>query len=181
MARFSAVKRAELDEKLRPLIEGKSLQHHKVASLLGVSEDWVQRACKRMKLTTQRRGPRAGEKHPDWRGGRVEIKGYLFVYCPDHPSVKYGRYVAEHRLVMEQCIGRYLEPTEVVHHKDGNKLNNDPTNLELFASNAEHLKHELSGRIPNWTADGKKRISEGVKRAWTIRRKRKSDDDQQPQ
>ena len=35
-------------------------------------------------------------------------------------------YCLEHRYVMAQTLGRPLEVWEVVHHKDGNKLNNKP-------------------------------------------------------
>jgi hypothetical protein len=51
----------------------------------------------------------------------------------------------EHRVVMEQMIGRSLRAGEVVHHIDGNKLNNDPANLQLFASQAEHARHHGGG------------------------------------
>ena len=36
-----------------------------------------------------------------------------------------GRYVYEHRLLMEQKIGRLLRPGEIIHHKDGDRLNNN--------------------------------------------------------
>jgi len=36
-----------------------------------------------------------------------------------------------HRVVAEQILGRQLNRHEVVHHRDGNKLNNDPSNLEI--------------------------------------------------
>ena len=39
----------------------------------------------------------------------------------------------EHRLVMAQVLGRALTDDESVHHKDGNRLNNDPANLELWS------------------------------------------------
>jgi hypothetical protein len=90
---------------------------------------------------------RHGEDAANWKGGRRIINGYVFVYAPDHPSA-HGGVVQEHRLVMEKVIGRYLEPYEVVHHLDGDRLNNDPSNLELKTRGkhiSEHFKasHEV--------------------------------------
>lgn len=74
-------------------------------------------------------------------------------------------YVAEHRLLMAQRLGRMLRPGEVVHHRDGNRQNNDLANLELFQTNADHLRHELTGRVPNWSPEGRERMREGARRA----------------
>jgi hypothetical protein len=46
--------------------------------------------------------------------------------------------MAEHRLVMEQAIGRYLEEWELVHHKDGDRANNLLANLELLDGRARN-------------------------------------------
>ncbi len=43
-----------------------------------------------------------------------------------------GANIAEHRLVMERVLGRSLEPFENVHHKNGRRAENHPTNLELW-------------------------------------------------
>jgi hypothetical protein len=46
-----------------------------------------------------------------------------------------------HRYVVEKKIGRKLRQEEIVHHKNRNKLDNSPENLEVFANQEEHEKH----------------------------------------
>lgn len=78
-----------------------------------------------------------GENHPNWKGGqrRAGKDGkYKGLLRPDHPYADKGGYVMEHRLVMEEHLGRYLEPTESVHHKNGIKDDNRLENLELVAA-----------------------------------------------
>lgn len=107
-----------------------------------------------------------GERNGQWRGGRqIDSDGYVLIYSPNHPHRNAADCVREHRLVMEAKIGRYLEPEEVVHHIDGNKQNNDPSNLELFSRNSEHLRATLKGKVPNWTPEGKERIREGIEKS----------------
>jgi hypothetical protein len=51
-----------------------------------------------------------------------------------------------HRCVMEEYLaqhGQTLHPGEVVHHIDGNILNNDVGNLEVFKNQSEHSKYHL--------------------------------------
>lgn len=57
--------------------------------------------------------------------GNTDVHGYRRI------SVR-GKVLKEHRLVMEQALGRPLLPNENVHHKDGNRLNNSLDNLELW-------------------------------------------------
>jgi len=90
-----------------------------------------------------------GENAANWRGGRVVRNGYIMLYAPWHPKAKPEHpYVQEHRLVMEEQLGRFLEPYEVVHHRDGDRQNNDPSNLEVKTRGkhvSDHFKasHEV--------------------------------------
>lgn len=49
----------------------------------------------------------------------------------------YGKHT--HRIVAEQMLGRSLKADEVVHHIDGNKRNNDPSNL-MVMTQSEHCR-----------------------------------------
>lgn len=65
-------------------------------------------------------------------GRTVGKDGYVLVSGQqDHPNHRRGR-VAEHVLIMEQILGRYLVEGENVHHKNGIRDDNRPENLELW-------------------------------------------------
>lgn len=63
---------------------------------------------------------------------RIVFDGYVFLFRPDHPNSMSNGRIAEHRLVMSEKLGRPLFPGENVHHKNGNKKDNSPDNLELW-------------------------------------------------
>lgn len=84
---------------------------------------------------------RTGDKASNWKGGRTQnSEGYWRIHVPDHPKADSTGYVYEHRLVMEEHLGRYLRKGEVVHHKNGNKSDNRIENLQLCESQSEHKK-----------------------------------------
>lgn len=59
-----------------------------------------------------------------------------------YPKV-FGAHI--HRVLAEELLGRPLRKGEIVHHKDGNKLNNSLDNLEVLNSQSEHFSLHLKG------------------------------------
>lgn len=158
-----------LDESRLRELAGLGMSTQEIGSELGVSEECARRRM--VKLGVARLpGKARPERNYFWGGGRnYDGDGYVLIHSPDHPHATKAGYVREHRLVAERNLGRYLLPTEVVHHIDGIHDHNDWSNLEVFASNGEHLRSELTGRVPNWSPEGWERIQAGVQRAADLR------------
>lgn len=133
------------DDQIRELADGRRTAQE-IGDLLGVGSECVRRRM--VRLGIPRLAAKARPEHNTfWRGGRtVDKDGYVLVKAPGHPHCTKAGYVREHRLVVEATLGRFLLPSEVVDHIDGDPQNNDPSNLRVFASNAEHLRATLSGR-----------------------------------
>ena len=102
------------------------------------------------KISESRKGKVVGEDNHRFNNySTITRYGYKKIKAENHPYADILGYVFEHRLVMEKKIGRFLKPKERVHHLDGNKLNNNPKNLQLFSTNGEHTRHHLKERWKN--------------------------------
>jgi len=78
---------------------------------------------------------------PNKKEGKwINNEGYVLIWSPNHPNTTSNNYVMEHRLVMEEYLGRYLKKEEVVHHINKNRLDNRIENLMLFKNDMEHKK-----------------------------------------
>lgn len=119
------------------------------ADRLGVSLRTIEKRVREWGLESNRAGGPIGAAHPEWREGRRRGKhGYVDVWAPLHPHARRGTTsVPEHRLVMEVVLGRLLGRREVVHHRDNHPHHNWPDNLQVFATNADHLRAELTARV----------------------------------
>lgn len=79
----------------------------------------------------------------EWTEARriVEPRGYALRRLPGHPLADCRGYVYEHRLVAEEMLGRPLRPGEEIHHRNGDKSDNRPENLEVCESRHAHRQH----------------------------------------
>jgi hypothetical protein len=96
----------------------------------------IKRAMKRPEIIAKKSGP----NHWNWNGGiERHEKGYRYKLAKSHPRRTKHGYVREHRLVVERLIGRFLLPTEVVHHL-GTVTDNRPHKLMAFTSDSVHKR-----------------------------------------
>jgi len=79
-----------------------------------------------------------GEKSPSWKGGKtIDSYGYLLTNIPDY-NENVSNYVRDHILIVERVIGKRLPLKAVVHHVDGNRLNNSNSNLVVCEGQGYH-------------------------------------------
>lgn len=64
------------------------------------------------------------------------------MYAYKKIKLKNGKTIDEHRNVMQLHVGRKLHFDECVHHIDGNKRNNELSNLQII-SRADHIRHHI--------------------------------------
>lgn len=127
-------------------VAGKELSESKKHWWKNMPEDKKKELLKKYSDSNDRRFlGKKGSLSPTWKGERKIDKrdGYVLIWSPDHPFARKnskggGGYVLEHRLVMENIIGRYLYPDEDVNHINGIKDDNRPENLRLVRHNAHY-------------------------------------------
>ena len=107
-----------------------------------------------------------------WRGGVRIARGYRIIWLPEddplRPMANSVAYVGEHRLVMAKHLGRLLKWEDIVHHYNGNRLDNRIENLVLLNRGKHHaylhtqaLKRrilELEERIRELEKYGERRL-----------------------
>jgi len=92
-------------------------------------------------------GKRKGKEHASWRGGKItDGHGYTKIKAEGHKRADKWGYVREHILVMEKMLGRSLNNDECVHHCNGDKSDNRPYNLRLFATSGKHTAYHFELR-----------------------------------
>ena len=124
-------------EELERMLEGKTPEA--LAAELGISHMTIYRAIHRLGIaeTNRRKFSGFGNTHSHWKGGRLKNgHGYILIYTG------VGTYKYEHHLVMEKMLGRPLRKGERVHHRNQNRADNRPENLELVMLGKHYGKVE---------------------------------------
>ena len=85
-----------------------------------------------------------GKISGSYKGGKAICSGYSFIL----QKTPERKYLSEHRLIMEELLNRKLSPDEIVHHINGNTLDNRPENL-MVMSRAEHIGVHRAGLYVN--------------------------------
>lgn len=78
---------------------------------------------------------------------RIDRNGYIYLRRPDHPDANSDGYIAEHRLLMGEHLGRPILPSEDVHHVNEIVDDNRPKNFEVL-TRSEHMKRHAQWRDP---------------------------------
>jgi predicted nucleic acid-binding Zn ribbon protein len=85
-----------------------------------------------------------GKNHPNWKGGFSLSQGYK-IY--ESEGFTKGNKIAEHRLIMEQHLGRKLTSKELVHHINGIKTDNRIENLQVVDRKTHIKLHKKIGLV----------------------------------
>lgn len=90
---------------------------------------------------------RPGALNQNWKGGRIEtVHGYILIHKPEHPFASKSGYVPEHRLIVEEIIGRILDKKNQVHHI-GERNDNRPHQLIAFTTGGAHRRFEFGREV----------------------------------
>ena len=129
-------------EELEALLQRLSVED--IARERGVTTKTVYVSLARLGITSPKKRERSSrEKHYHWKDGRnLDGDGYVRVHMPEHPQADMNGYVLEHRLIMEQHLGRRLKPWEKIHHINRVRTDNRIDNLLVISSQSHHGEAE---------------------------------------
>lgn len=136
---------------IRPASENKKLSHARSDVKVKLSN--ASRGRRQTEKAKEKLRSYNGQSHHGWRAGLTKTSGgYLQFTSSEANGCNAGKLL--HRVVAEWLIGRPIREGEHVHHIDGNKLNNDPNNLEVMKASDHVRLHALQRRLEKRKASG---------------------------
>lgn len=143
------------DVHVRRILESKSVSRRTRSEAISISHSRPETLAKMADSATGRQQTeeakdklraRVGSKNANWRNGLTVGRGGYLVFTESPANGEHaGRFL--HRVVAEWKLGRPLRVTEVVHHRDRNKLNNDPSNLDVMSASDHARLHIEAGEF----------------------------------
>ena len=98
-----------------------------------------------------------GVNNHNYNGGEFVTNaaggGYIKELAPNHPNADASGYVMQHRLVVERELGIILTSKQRVHHKNGDRKDNRPENLELWVGAVSSKKDPHGVRVVDKVLD----------------------------
>ena len=159
MAKIQTKRWEELKPVLEDLYYNQRLSQNQIGQRLGIASSSVGYACRRCGIKIRPRSEVSGHaqtdktKHklseiakqryphgPGWKGGIRHAGGYIEIRRPSHPRATKDGYVRQHILVWEQVHNKALPDGWVIHHLNGVKSDNRPSNL-LAIPRHKHSSH----------------------------------------
>lgn len=166
--------------KIQNLLHDFTLRYEDIAKLTGVSPYTVYQICSKMsaefkaarysginrtaKIKSNPMKGKIKEQHHNAVRGPTKAGDYLAVWAPNWWTGPVdGNRVLMHQVVWAEANGQTEIPKGfVVHHKDHNKSNNSPDNLELFSRKDHAQYHAYHNYLERATTIPKREVEDSV-------------------
>lgn len=130
------IKDIHADDELKELYLIRKLSCKEIGEIYGFCESSVCRRLREIGIRMRTNSEsHVGKFRLNKQGRFISNDGYIQVWLPPkHPysGMSSNNWIAEHRLVMAQALGRCLLSTELVHHINGVKSDNRIDNLQIL-------------------------------------------------
>lgn len=126
----------DADVEMRTRADGVRLRKDVLGKhLIGRRREFTPEWKENIRLSALKRGEETAA------GISQKASGYIQITRGEH------KHRSQHVVIMEQRLGRHLLPDECVHHIDGNKSNNNISNLALLTVSGHTRLHRREQRI----------------------------------